>query len=158
MIVVLGSSGDVGLLSARLRHLQGSCVRAVLLFGSRARGEALERSDVDLFILHEGCDIEDPVLRRRHLYKLLREAIGSEFGGLTLIDMEIEDFLRPKEINALLLNLYWEAIPIYDVTGKLQGFLEHVKERIARSGLKRVWDGRTYRWVLPEPMKEVKIL
>lgn len=128
------------------------------MFGSRARGESEERSDVDLLVLHEGCEIQDPVLRRRHLYNRLREAIGEEFEDITVVDMELEHFLKPIEIIALLLNVYWDAVVVYDNTGILNEFLSHVREKIVKSGLKRVKDGKAYRWVLPKPMMEIKIL
>jgi predicted nucleotidyltransferase len=133
-------------------------VKAVLMFGSRARGESIEKSDLDLLVLYEGCEIQDPILRRRHLYKCLREAIEEDFEEITVIDMELEHFLKPMEITALLLNVYWDAIVVYDRTGILRDFLKRVREKIVESGLKRVRDGRAYYWVLPKPMEEVKIL
>ena len=57
-------------LRRRLGDLPGY-VKAVLLFGSAARGEAGERSDVDLLVLHSGAPFGDPAERRRHLYKLV---------------------------------------------------------------------------------------
>jgi predicted nucleotidyltransferase len=128
------------------------------MFGSRARGESIEKSDLDLLVLYEGCEIQDPILRRRHLYKCLREAIEEDFEEITVIDMELEHFLKPMEITALLLNVYWDAIVVYDRTGILRDFLKRVREKIVESGLKRVRDGRAYYWVLPKPMEEVKIL
>ena len=149
---------DVDLLRDRLKDLKAPYIKAVVMFGSRARGESKERSDVDLLVLHEGCEVEDPIARRSHLYNLMREAIGEEFEDLTVVDIELEHFLKPKEITALLLNAYWDALVIYDKTGAVEGFLRQVREKIVRSGLKRVRDGRAYYWVLPKPMKEVKIL
>jgi predicted nucleotidyltransferase len=149
---------DIELLKNQLENLNEPYVKAILLFGSRARGEFNERSDIDLLVLHENCEIKDPVLRRRHLYNLIRKAIGKEFEGITIIDMEFENFIKPIEINALLLNIYWDAIIVYDKTNMLHSFLENVKDKIKKSGLKRIKDGKAYRWVLPEPMKEVKIL
>jgi len=150
---------DEKLLSRRLNYLEQPCVKAVLMFGSRARKEHSERSDVDLLILHDGCGIDDSVARRRHLYKLVREAVGEEFEDVTVLDMEVDRFLKPKEITAQLLNIYWDAVVVYDdTTENLQAFLGHVRERIVKSGLKRVRDGKAYYWTLPEPMKEVKIL
>lgn len=110
-----------------------------------------------MLVLHEGCGVDDPVLRRRRLYALLREAIGGEL-EVSVIDMEFERFLKPKEIDALLLNIYWDAAVVYDETGLLQGFLRDVKEKIVKSGLRRVKDGRAYRWILPRPLREIKIL
>lgn len=88
----------------------------------------------------------------------MRRAVGREFEDATVIDMEFKRFLKPKEVNALLLNIYWDGVVVYDETRMLQGFLKRVKEKIAKSGLRRVKEGRAYRWVLPEPLKEVKIL
>lgn len=139
---------------SRLR-VKGSCVKAVAMFGSR--GEHNDRSDIDLLVLHEGCRISDPVSRRRYIYNLLRKAIGGGFESVIIIDMELKRFLKPAEINALLLNIYWDGVVVYDETGTLRGFLKHIKEKISKSG-RRVKDGKAYRWILPEPLKEVKIL
>jgi len=157
-IAVKYEGQDTEKLRDRLRCIKEQYVKAVLFFGSRARGESRERSDVDLLVVHEGCEIRDPVIRRRHLYNLLREAFGEEFEGITLVDMELEGFLEPVEISSLLLNVYWDAIVVYDETGIVESFLRRVREKIEKSGLKRVRDGKAYYWVLPEPLKEVKIL
>lgn len=145
-------------LRRKSHFLREPCVKAVLLFGSMARGEAGERSDLDLLILHKGLKIKDPIIRRRYLYKLIKELIGSFYENITIIDMELERFLKPKEITALLLNIYFDAVVIYDKTSFIQKFLEKTREKIVKSGLKRIKDDKTYRWMLPEPMKEVKLL
>lgn len=156
--MIMEAGKDVELLRDRLRHLKEPYIKTVIMFGSRARGESKERSDVDLFVLHEDCEVEDPVARRSHLYNLMREVIGEEFEDLTVVDMELERFLKPKEITSLLLNVYWDGLVAFDRTETLRDFLEQVKEKIVKSGLERVRDGRAYHWVLPKPMKEVKIL
>lgn len=149
---------NVELLKNRLADLNEPCVKAIVMFGSRARGESGERSDVDLLVLHENCEVQDSVARRRHLYGLLMRAVGEDFRDITVVDMELERFLKPTEITALLLNIYWDAVLVYDKTGIINGFLKNVRERIEKSGLKRVKDGKDYYWVLPKPMAEVKIL
>jgi predicted nucleotidyltransferase len=152
------SDNDLKLVKRSLEGLRSSDVKAVLVFGSRARGESKERSDIDLLILHEGNAIEDPVERRRGLYSLLRESLGDQFEEITLIDMKLQDFLRPAEVTPLLLNIYWDGIVVYDKTQALHDFLKNIRERIVKSGLRRVANGRAYWWDLPEPIKEVKIL
>lgn len=149
--------GEIESLRLKLSSIREPCVKAILLFGSKARGESGDRSDVDLLVLHEGCRIHDAVLRRRHLYNVLREAVEG-VAGLTVIDMELQRFLNPEEISPLLLNIYWDAIVLHDSTCSVETFLRRVRERISASGLKRVRSGRTYHWVLPEPLKKVKIL
>jgi predicted nucleotidyltransferase len=149
---------DVELITDRLRNLKKPYIKTAILFGSRARGELTDRSDVDLLVLHEGCKVGDLVARRRLLYSLLRNVLGEGFEGLTVVDMEFRRFVKPKEITALLLNIYWDGVVVYDVTGIVQGFLVQVREKIVKNGLKRVKDGKAYYWVLPKPMEEVKIL
>lgn len=149
---------DLELLRDRLSLLGVPYVKSVVLFGSRARGETRERSDVDLVVLLENCEVEDPVARRRLLHMLIREALGGAFGDLTVVDFELERFLKPEKVSPLLLNVYWDGVVVYDKTGKLCDFLREARERIVKSGLKRVKDGEAYLWVLPKPMKEVKIL
>jgi len=154
----MATCNDAELLRDKLRRIKEPYVKAVLLFGSRARGESGERSDIDLLVLHEGCKIEDAVMRRRHLYTLLRETVGEEFEEITLVDMEIERFVKPIEISSLLLNVYWDAVVLYDEAENVESFLRHIRSKIVKSGLKRIRDGKAYCWVLPEPLKEVKIL
>jgi len=149
---------DVNLLKSRFTALKEPCIKAVIMFGSRARGEARDKSDIDLLILHEDYGIQDSILRRRHLYNLIRETIGEDFEDVTVIDMDLKRFLNPIEITSLLLNIYWDAVVLYDKTGKIRDFLRHVRRKIIESGLKRVRDGMAYRWILPKPMEEVKIL
>jgi len=133
-------------------------VRSILLFGSTARGEATERSDIDLLVLHEGMPVTDLVERRRVLYRAVMERIGDVFEAVTLIDMEFRDFVNPRIVTPLLLNVYWDAVVALDRTGLVEGFLKHVRRRIEESGLRRVRDGRAYCWVLPKPMEKVKVI
>lgn len=68
-------------------------VKAVLLFGSAARGEATERSDVDLLILHESAPLTDLVERRKLLYSIVAERVGYAFDAIMLVDMELKDIV-----------------------------------------------------------------
>jgi len=131
-------------------------VRGVILFGSVARDEAAERSDIDLLVLHEGL-YADIVERRRIVYEEVSEALQGIF-PITVIDMELELFLNPKTITSLLLNIYYDGVVVLDRTGKLQEFMESVRRRIEESGLVRRRDGRSYYWILPKTMEKVKIL
>ena len=86
---------DVNLLKSRFTALKEPCIKAVIMFGSRARGSRRDKSDVDLLILHEDYEIQDPILRRRHLYNLIRETIGEDFEDVTVIDIDLKRFLNP---------------------------------------------------------------
>jgi len=152
-----GVAGVVEILRERLSDLP-SFIRAVILFGSAARGEAVERSDVDLLVLYEGLAEASLVKRRRLIYMLIMDSISGFFEEATVIDMEYREFVEPRAITPLLLNIYWDGIVVLDRVGGLGSFLEHVRKKIAEAGLRRVKDGRTYYWVLPKPMQRVKII
>jgi len=135
-----------------------SYVKAVLLFGSLARGEASERSDLDLLLLHGDAPLGDLVELRRHLYELVAERLASSFESITVVDAKLKEFLRPKIVTPLLLNVYADAIVVVDRVGGLEEFLESIRRRIRELGLKRLKDGRAYCWVLPKPMERVELL
>ena len=152
-----GRDHALGELRRRLSDLPGY-VKAVLLFGSLARGEAGERSDVDLLVLHTGAPVRDPVERRRLLYKLVAERLEGAFEAVTLVDMDLERFLKPETVTPLLLNIYADALVVIDRVGSLEEFLQRVRKRIGELGLTRVRDGKAYYWVLPKPMEKVQLL
>lgn len=133
-------------------------VRAVLLFGSIARGEANEHSDVDLLILHSDLPIIDLVERRRYLYRLIIERLGDVFDSITLIDMSLDEFLKPDVVTPLLLNIYVDAVVILDRVGVIEGFLSNVRRKVVEVGLKKVKDGKAYYWILPKPLEKVRIV
>jgi len=133
-------------------------IRAILLFGSTARGEATDRSDIDLLILHEGMPVSNLIERRRILYRAVVERVGDVFEAVTLIDMEFRDFVNPRVVTPLLLNIYWDAVVVFDRTELLEEFLRRVRRRIEESGLRRIRDGRAYYWILPKPMERVRII
>ena len=100
----------------------------------------------------------DPVMRRRAIYRVIREAVKDVCEGLTVIDMRFEDFLSPEEVMSLLLNIHWDSVVLLDRTGELEELLRKVRRNIVAGELRRVRDGAHYSWVLPEPLKRVKIV
>jgi uncharacterized protein len=73
-------------------------VRRILLFGSRARGDARAASDFDLCIIVDGVDDE------RTLYVELMRDIASADWSIDLLIMTEEDFARKLEEDWSLLR------------------------------------------------------
>ena len=73
-------------------------VRRILLFGSRARGDARADSDYDL------CIIVDAVEDERALYVELMREIASADWSIDLVIMTEEDFVRKLEEGWSLLQ------------------------------------------------------
>ena len=83
----------------RLRELFGDNVLKIMLFGSYARGDYNNESDVDIFVL-----VNDDDLRK---YRKLRVKIISEY----LVSHEI--LLSIRIINAGVFNKYKDFVPFY---------------------------------------------
>jgi predicted nucleotidyltransferase len=81
----------------------------VYIFGSYARGEATENSDVDVLFQSEGSKIRGFVLGA--FYEDLRESLGK---GLDLVDVgALEQPETQIETPWFLENVYRERVKIY---------------------------------------------
>jgi predicted nucleotidyltransferase len=82
---------------------------AVYLFGSYARGEATEDSDVDVLFKREGSKIHGLIMGA--FYEDLRESLGKELDLLTEEALEQHDI---RNITPLFFeNLQKEKVKIY---------------------------------------------
>ena len=77
-------------------------IAGVILFGSIARGEETEQSDVDLLILWEKLNV-DPRKRHVYIYKTVSKYFPPNL-RLTVLDMEYNSLLKTTKLTPLLLN------------------------------------------------------
>lgn len=110
-------------------------IAGVILFGSAARGEEGERSDLDLLILWEELDL-DASERYAYVYKVVSRYFPSSL-GLAVIEMAYSSFLSLKRLSPLLPNVIYDGVVLYDKHGRLESFLSKIREEIKRKGLKR---------------------
>lgn len=137
-----------GVVQSLLRNY-GRKIAAVSLFGSAARGEEDERSDLDFLVIVRGLPWS---LERRHLlYQPIYDALnkGTEkFRDVTVIDVDESDIFNERlEVSPLLMNIASDAKIIYDPEGRLQSFVDDVKRLIEAAGLERYKTGEgKYGW------------
>ena len=85
-------------------------IPAVYLFGSYARGEADDKSDVDVLFQREGSAIHGLMIGA--LYEDLQESLGKN------LDLVTEESLREKAERErspwFIRNVFRERIPIYE--------------------------------------------
>jgi len=109
---------------ALVKELEDKIV-AVALFGSWARREASDKSDVDFFVVvkdFKNCD------RRFKIYHCLQSVLKRD---VTVIDVEDNALFREDlTITPLLLNIAWDSIILYDPSGKLRKLFERVKNAV----------------------------
>ena len=102
----------------------GERIVAVALFGSRARGEASERSDFDFLVVVRGFNDKD---RRFKIYHCLHSVLKRD---VTVIDLDEDKLFREDlKIDSFLLNVMWDSVILYDPTGRLKELFDRVRGR-----------------------------
>ena len=126
----------------------------MVLFGSWAREEAGDFSDVDVLVVVDG--IPSGCGRRSRLYSVIRKHVGRD---VTLIDMDSRELLRGDlEVTPLLLNIAYDGVVLYDRDGKLTVLLKTVKKLIEKAGLKRYrLKNGSYGWKGEGKLKVVEV-
>ncbi|RLF12788.1 MAG: nucleotidyltransferase domain-containing protein [Thermoprotei archaeon] len=142
-----------------VKRVYGSRLVSLCVFGSVARGEVREGSDIDLLLVVEGLD-EDlgarmkelaevrERLRRAESYKKLKEQ------GLPVLTSEIA--LTPSEVAShppILLDVVEEGVIVYDKEGFLRKELERVRERLHELRARRVKGKEGWYWLLKPDAK-----
>lgn len=145
-----GRTGLVEALASALREFFGDNLVSVILFGSVARGEAGELSDLDLLIVCE----ELPGSRWKR-YDLFHKAIAPLKGVLEELALQhyypefrpILKTRREAEVHTpIYLDMVEDARVLYDRRGFFAGVLAGLKRRLAELGARRVFleDGSWY--------------
>jgi len=138
---------DEGLLSLASKAVDelvkalGDRVVAVALFGSWARGEGSDRSDVDFFVVVRGLEGPDG---RFQIYHHLRRVLKRD---VTVVDVDEGSlFDEGLNITPLLLNIAWDAVILHDPSGRLRELFNRIKRGVeGRLERYRTRDGK-YGW------------
>lgn len=130
---------------AALRTALGDRLVAVVLFGSRARGEASAESDWDLLVIAEGLP-EHPLERRRFLRQLLPQRCQ---GAVALLVRTPEEF--DGHLPSLYLDIALDGRILYDPKGYAAEHLATLQRLIEEAGLyrERTRAGDVWRWKEP---------
>jgi len=118
--------------ASELEKLLGDELLGLLLFGSWARGEAREDSDVDVFVVLKSLK---GVEARAFVYKVVAERVKR---AVTLVDARADELFKEElELTPLLLNILVDGIVIYDKTGKLSELTAKTKQLVEKANLTR---------------------
>lgn len=125
----------------------GERLLAVVLFGSRARGEALAGSDWDLLVIAKRLPAK---LFRRHLF--LKRLLPPECrGDVSLMARTPKEF--EAHIPSIYLDIALDGRILYDPTGYASARLGGLNRQIKEVGLyrERVQAGDVWRWSKGKP-------
>lgn len=113
---------------------------AVVLFGSRARGEAREASDWDFLVIAR--DLPERTLERT--FQLKRLLPPDCRGEVSLLAKTPEEFMAG--LPDLYLDIALDGVVLYDDDGYMAKRLGFLRELIQREGLHREKEGRDLIW------------
>ena len=128
-----------------LRHGLGDRLIAVVLFGSRARGDADPTSDWDLLVVAR--DLPTKVFQR-HLY--LKRLLPEEWRGQVAILAKTPGELD-AHLSALLLDIALDGRILYDTQNDMAERLAYLRSLIREQGLRRIQMGRDMVWHWERP-------
>lgn len=132
--------GISGVISASLRKELGDDFVAVALFGSRARGEEVEGSDWDVFVLAR--HLPERVLERAAFLKgMLPDSIRGEVSLLAKTTGEFE-----AGVSEVYLDVAVDGVILDDTDAYLAKRLDFLRTGIREKGLQREKDGRDLVW------------
>jgi predicted nucleotidyltransferase len=133
------------ILSQLIEALQnglGERLVAVVLYGSRARDQAREASDWDLFVIAVGLPIQP---WERHI--LLKRFLPAAYrGAVSLLAKTPQEF--EERISSLYLDIAQDGQILFDPQGYAHRRLEALQRLMAEMGLyrKRSQGGDVWRW------------
>ncbi len=131
--------------ASKLREGLGEALVAVVLFGSRARGEAHEGSDWDVLIIARRL----PGRTLERTIRLKRMLPPDHRGEVSLLAKTPEEFM--SNLPDLYLDIALDGVILYDTDDFMAGRLRLLKELIRRKGLRREKEGRDLIWHWREP-------
>jgi len=126
-------------------------LNCVILFGSVARGEEREGSDLDLFVVTEGLP-EHPLERRSQLFKAVKDVVAKYKIDILPIGKTPEETY--SYFDPLYFDLYADGIILYDKDDFAKNLLRKIGQRIEEQGWirYRLKDG-SYGWKLKRKIK-----
>jgi predicted nucleotidyltransferase len=123
-----------------LKETLTGCLVAVVLFGSRARGDAHEESDWDILVIAH--DLPDRPFRR-HIF-LKAQLPPKCRAAVSLLAKTPEEF--EASLPALYLDIALDGIVLYDPHGYMQAKLTRLQTLIRKKGLRREKIEGSFAW------------
>ncbi|MEW6095055.1 MAG: nucleotidyltransferase domain-containing protein [bacterium] len=108
----------------------GESLSGVILYGSRARGEAVASSDYDVFILIDGSLPKSPFKRSKLIMSKIKDRKNINFILRTKAEFE-------TSFPSLYLDLALDGKVLFDKKDYVKCKLERIKELLREAGLVR---------------------
>ncbi len=146
------------LIADKLEEILKNNLISVLLFGSAARGDAGEGSDIDILIVAEKFgaggrfevfNVIENDLKASDEYRDLKEnKLGTLISPVPLTPSEVE------KNPSILLDIVMDGIMLYDVDDFIVNKMKSMRRKLKKMGSKRIFlDDKRYYWDLKPDYK-----
>lgn len=160
-------------ISERLRQLAEKYVQiaaevlcdnltSIALFGSVARGEATETSDIDLFVVCR--QLPDGVFKRHELLEPIRERLYPDLKRLWAEDIyaNLSELAfteeEARQLRWIYLDMVEDVVILFDRDGFLAGVLNALRQRLQELGARREEIKGVRYWVLKPGAKPGEVI
>ena len=121
-----------------LKGAFGNCLKAAVLFGSRARGNTVTHKDHDIFLVIENLPV-DPLKRQKKIRLVIWE-IPLRINTIAKTPEEVDSNLTP-----LLLEICVDGICLYG-SNYFEPYRKKALRALKQSGMIRRRTGKEWRW------------
>lgn len=134
-----------------LRERYGERLISVVLFGSVARGEAKETSDIDLLIVIDG--LPESSMERNMEFSKLEDEIPETRTSLIAVSPIIKTPDEVKRYPPIMLDIVEDGIILHDRDNFFRGVAQDLREKLRRLGARRVRTKDGWYWILKPDYK-----
>ncbi|MEM0041574.1 MAG: nucleotidyltransferase domain-containing protein [Candidatus Korarchaeum sp.] len=148
--------GVIEYVLSELERLLGDDLISVVLFGSVARGDFREGSDIDILVVARSF----PKSYSRRISLLVPIAEGARRRApehpIQFYPLRVDEASKTRPIY---LDLLTDSIILYDRDGFMQGVLRDLSERLAKLGAKKVrLEDGSWMWVLKPGLRVGEVI
>ena len=151
------------LIASSLKDTMGDSLVSVVLFGSTARGDIHENSDIDILIIAES--LPPSRFERLNVFNKAEEKIRSKLRQMERehgVYLDFSPVLKtPEEASRLVplyLDLVEDAVILYDKDDFMKRTLDRLRRRLQELGAKRIWRGKRWYWILKPEIRPGEVI
>jgi predicted nucleotidyltransferase len=142
-----------------LKDNLGEKLVSIILYGSTARGDVSEDSDIDLLIVLESLP-ESRLERLRILDDVEKElkSVENEYNIKIFFSPILKTVDEARKITPLYLDVVEDGIILFDRDDFMKKTIDRVRARLRELGARRIWRGRRWYWMLKPEVKVGEVL
>jgi len=161
--ILEGYRRAVDIIVEALKDSLGEKLVSIILYGSTARGDVSEYSDIDLLIVLES--LPESRLERLKIFDEVEKrcerelrSLENEYGLKIFFSPILKTVDEAWKITPLYLDMVEDGIILFDRDDFMKKIMDKVRARLRELGARRVWRGRRWYWVLKPDVKEGEVL